>query len=75
MKKLNRAERRRNARRFALQAIYEWEISQNAPDEVLLHVYEENDFSETDLEHFNRIFRGVVNQVDAIDDALQVPRL
>jgi len=67
MKKSSLSIRRRNARRFALQAIYQWEISQNSPEEVILYVYQENDFSTADTSHFDKLFKMAIDHVRAID--------
>lgn len=60
---------RRKARRFALQALYEWAISQNAMFEIEARYRVENDMHKVDLEYFHELIHEITKQVEAIDDA------
>jgi N utilization substance protein B len=63
---------RRKARRFALQALYEWEISGNLMFEIEARYRVENDMHKVDLEYFHELITGIEKQSDAIDDAFMV---
>lgn len=59
---------RRKARRFALQALYEWSISQNPMFEIEARYRVENDMHKVDLEYFHELIHEIVKRCDAIDD-------
>jgi N utilization substance protein B len=62
---------RRKARRFALQALYEWSISQNPMFEIEARYRVENDMHKVDLDYFHELIHQIVAKVDEIDAAFQ----
>lgn len=62
---------RRRARECAVQAIYSWYISQNSVEEVELAFVTDQDMKGVDMPYFRKLFRGVVDNVEAIDAALR----
>lgn len=62
---------RRRARECAVQAIYSWYISQNTVEEVELAFVTDQDMKGVDMPYFRKLFRGVVDNVEAIDEALR----
>ncbi len=62
---------RRRARECAVQAIYSWYISQNTVEEVELAFVTNQDMKGVDMPYFRKLFRGVVDNVEAIDEALR----
>jgi N utilization substance protein B len=54
----SRFEPRRRARRRALQAIYQWQITAQEPTEILLQFQAAQDMSGVDEEHFERLLLG-----------------
>lgn len=62
---------RRRARECAIQAIYSWYISKNTVEEVELAFIADQDMKGVDMPYFRKLFRGVVNNVEAIDEALR----
>lgn len=62
---------RRRARECAVQAIYSWYISQNSVEEVELAFVTDQDMKGVDMPYFRKLFRGVVDNVEAIDEALR----
>lgn len=62
---------RRRARECAVQAIYSWYISKNTVEEVELAFITDQDMKGVDMPYFRKLFRGVVNNVEAIDEALR----
>jgi N utilization substance protein B len=66
----SRFEPRRRARRRALQAIYQWQITAQEPTEILLQFQAAQDMSGVDEEHFERLLLGVTSNHEDIDQAL-----
>jgi N utilization substance protein B len=64
-----RPSARRKARRFAMQALYEWAIAQNPMFEIEARYRVDNDMHKVDLEYFHELIHEIVKQVEAIDDA------
>lgn len=62
---------RRRARECAVQAIYSWYISKNTVEEVELAFVVDQDMKGVDMPYFRKLFRGVVDNVEAIDEALR----
>jgi len=61
---------RRKARRFAMQALYEWHISGNAVHEIEARYRVENDMHKVDLPYFHELVKNISEQAAAIDEAL-----
>lgn len=59
---------RRKARRFALQALYEWSISQNPMFEIEARYRVENDMHKVDLDYFHELIHEAVKNCARIDD-------
>jgi N utilization substance protein B len=66
-----RFEPRRRSRRRALQALYQWQITGQAPEEILAQFRAVQDMSGVDEPHFEKLLLGVAAQCDDIDDSLQ----
>jgi len=60
---------RRKARRFALQALYEWSISENPMHEIEARYRVENAMHKVDLDYFHELIHGISRQCEDIDDA------
>ena len=63
------AERRR-ARQFAVQAIYQWQITQLNVGQIIDQFSVDQDLSKTDVPYFKELLAGVINKTDALDDKL-----
>jgi N utilization substance protein B len=59
---------RRKARRFAMQALYEWSISQNPMFEIEARYRVDNDMHKVDLEYFHELIHEITKAPDAVDD-------
>jgi len=59
---------RRKARRFAMQALYEWSISQNHMFEIEARYRVDNDMHKVDLEYFHELIHEIAKAPDAVDD-------
>src|SRR5699024_5133926 len=65
---------RRKARRFALQALYQWQMTGDLPGTIEQQFLAENDMSKVDLVHFNELLHKVPARVQELD-ALLSPEL
>lgn len=69
---------RKKARIIAMQALYQWEMSEEELHSIELQYIEHNDFSKIDLNYFREIFYGVPKNLLEIDevfsDALDRPK-
>jgi len=64
-------EPRRRARRRALQALYQWQITSQEATEILAQFNAVQDMSGVDVEHFEKLVRGVSEGKDGLDGKLQ----
>lgn len=62
---------RRKARRFALQALYQWQLAGADLSEIELQFRADNDMKKVDREYFHDLLHGVPAHVDTLDEALQ----
>lgn len=67
--KMKPAERRR-ARQFAVQAVYQWQITKLNVGQIIEQFSIDQDFSKTDVTYFKELLTGVVNRVDTLDEKL-----
>jgi N utilization substance protein B len=65
---------RRRARRTALQALYQWQLTAQAPAEIERQFVEEQDLSRVDMDYFRELLYRVPALVSALDAQL-VPLL
>lgn len=69
MKKPQKSQRRL-AREYAVQALYQWQLSQPTLDELLQQFPEEHDFSAADREYWQRLVEKSIVEVQQIDEAI-----
>ena len=65
------AKARGKARRLAMQAIYQWQMTADDIDGIEQQFIEENDMKNVDQEYFSELLLGVLNELSSIDAALQ----
>ena len=70
-KKPSLTEQRRSARSFALQALYQWQISGNAVNDIELQFRMNNDMAGTDLTLFNELLHGVPANAADLDKSYE----
>jgi len=70
-KRVSRNQARRYARQRALQALYQWDLGKLELSDVLNQFKENQNLANVDLDHFERLFRGVALSVDEIDVHLE----
>lgn len=59
--------RRRKARHYALQALYQWQMAGASPRDIEAEFRTDYDFSVVDLEYFQALLHGAVSEADALD--------
>jgi N utilization substance protein B len=70
-KKPSLTEMRRSARSFALQALYQWQISGNSITDIEQQFRMDNDMSGTDLALFSELLHGVPANAGDLDRAYE----
>lgn len=71
MRKHDRFGPRKRARRRALQAIYQWQITHQDAGEIYRQFCEIQDLSQVDEEYFEQLLRGVTAEKERLDEALE----
>lgn len=66
-----RFESRRRARRRALQAIYQWQLTGQAADEILAQFRAAQDMTGVDDAYFETLLRGVISDHETLDVELK----
>ena len=61
---------RHNARWRAVQAIYQWQLTQDDIKEIEQYFLDEQDMKKTDKEYFSELLDGVANGVADLDGAI-----
>lgn len=64
------AKARGKARRFAMQAIYQWQMTNDDVKGIEKQYSEENKSSSADFDYFRELFFGVEENIDEIDRIL-----
>ena len=65
------AKARGKARRLAMQALYQWQMTGDDIDGIERQFVEENDMKNVDREYFAELLLGVLQELPAIDAELQ----
>ncbi len=61
---------RKLARRCVLQALYQWQLSGESPQEVVRQFTEERGLGRADRDYFHDLFKSVCDHVDELDQSL-----
>ncbi len=61
---------RHKARRFAVQALYQWHFTQDSSAKILLDLQAENNMSKVDMPYFTALVTGSLEQIQTLDAAL-----
>lgn len=65
------AKARGKARRLAMQALYQWQMTGDDIDGIERQFVEENDMKNVDQEYFAELLLGVLQELPAIDTELE----
>lgn len=71
MKKNPSPSQRRKARRLALQAIYQWQLSNVSPAAIEVQFLENQPLEKTDVPYFLELLRGVTESAEIMDGHMQ----
>lgn len=63
--------KRHYARRLALQALYQWQVTGDDLGDISLQFVSENDSDKYDIDYFRDLFQGVPTHLDELDRELQ----
>lgn len=58
---------RHRARELLVQALYQWQITEDDPGEILVQFVEGRDMGRADVEYFRELMRAIPAQCEAID--------
>ncbi len=61
---------RRRARELAVQGLYAWQMSQLPAADILAHLSDSREFERADHTYLNRLLAGVIEQSDALREAI-----
>ncbi|WP_257281303.1 MULTISPECIES: transcription antitermination factor NusB [unclassified Endozoicomonas] len=61
---------RRRARQLALQALYQWQMSQASITQIEMQFRADNDFSKVDDGYFHMLLTGIAREASRLDDAM-----
>ncbi len=64
-------QRRHMARRLAVQAIYQWQITGHSLTELLAQFARDQDYRKADPDYFRSLIAGVIERQSEIDERLQ----
>ena len=59
---------RHMARQAAVQALYQWQLTQQDPDQIENHFILDHDVDEVDLEYFHKLVREIPLRLHELDD-------
>ncbi len=65
------AKARGKSRRFAMQAIYQWQMTGDSITGIKQEFFEENNFSAIDAEYFSELVSGVASSINELDPFLE----
>jgi N utilization substance protein B len=70
-KKLRRGTRARSiARKLAMQALYQWQMTSHEANDLAKQFVESEEFAGADRDYFEELLRGCIKQKEAIDAAI-----
>ena len=64
------SKKRSKAREFAIQAIYQWQVSGNEIQEIIEQFFQEKNLKSFEIEYFQDLLRGVIINLDELDASL-----
>lgn len=62
---------RRKARRFTMQALYEWQMTRNTVADIEARYCAENDMRKTDVGYFHELLSEITRQADVLENQLR----
>ena len=65
------AKARGRSRRFAMQAIYQWQMTGDSITDIKQQFFDENNFANIDAEYFSELVSGVASSISDTDPLLE----
>lgn len=65
------SKKRSKAREFAVQAMYQWQVSGNDIQDIIGQFLQEKNQKYFETEYFQDLLRGVITGIDKLDDLLK----
>ncbi len=62
------AATRSRARHYAMQALYQWQMTKKTPELIEAEFHSDNDMSKVDVEYFSAAFQGAANDAEKLDE-------
>lgn len=62
---------RTRARRLAMQGLYEWQVSNNSPRDVLVHLHETQEMDNVDSSYLSELMLKVPEHAPQLDEAIK----
>lgn len=62
---------KRKARRFALQGLYEWQMTRNPVHEIEARTRAENAMHKVDIAYYHQLLSQIIQQVNTLDELLK----
>lgn len=61
---------RHNARQAAVQALYQWQLTEQNPEDIESHFIHDHEMSDVDMEYFDQLIRQIPLHLHELDDFL-----
>jgi len=58
---------RHKARHFAMQGVYQWQMSKAEPAEIFREFCDDNDMSHVDVDYFDALLQNTIRQAENLD--------
>lgn len=65
------AKARGKSRRFAMQAIYQWQMTGDSITDIKQQFFDDNNFSKIDADYFSELVSGVASSISELDPLLE----
>jgi len=65
------AKARGKSRRYAMQAIYQWQMTGDSITDIKQQFFDDNNFSLIDAEYFSELVSGVASSISELDPLLE----
>ena len=65
------AKARGKSRRFAMQAIYQWQMTGDSITDIKQQFFDDNNFSLIDADYFSELVSGVASSISELDPLLE----
>jgi N utilization substance protein B len=65
------AKARGKSRRFAMQAIYQWQMTGDSITDIKQQFFDDNNFSVIDSDYFSELVSGVASSISELDPLLE----